>query len=268
MQRENKILLATQVSPPTCFTGWSGEQSPLCFTAAGIGPTPKYVVLHFPPPFSSFMSWVINYQQKCEPCQCLLRLPAKSPYSTEPRSVSAVSSLSLPSSSPLHLLSARAPPTALRSFFIYECILLNCVCKRTSQPLPCQRIGTVLLKRLCFSGSPGVENQTLAEIMHVFLLQVTEDQFCCQQRTLTLVMELRRLYYPDTTPAHWGALKITGIRQPEMYWSVYFMCSQNVKPGQWVKKRAIQSLNTSQYIKHFALHFISKGQVLITCQWE
>lgn len=155
MQRENKILLATQVSPPTCFTGWSGEQSPLCFTAAGIGPTPKYVVLHFPPPFSSFMSWVINYQQKCEPCQCLLRLPAKSPYSTEPRSVSAVSSLSLPSASPLHLLSARAPPTALRSFFIYECILLNCVCKRTSQPLPCQRIGTVLLKRLCFSGSPG-----------------------------------------------------------------------------------------------------------------
>lgn len=159
-------------------------------------------MLHFPPPFSSFMSWVINYQQKCEPCQCLLRLPAKSPYSTEPRSVSAVSSLSLPSASPLHLLSARAPPTALRSFFIYECILLNCVCKRTSQPLPCQRIGTVLLKRLCFSGSPGVENQTLAEIMHVFLLQVTEDQFCCQQRTLTLVMELRRLYYPDTTPAH------------------------------------------------------------------
>lgn len=50
--------------------------------------------------------------------------------------------LSPPPASPPEL---RAPPTALRSFFIYECIQLHCVCKRMSQLLPRQVAGTTLL---------------------------------------------------------------------------------------------------------------------------
>ena len=109
-------------------------------------------------------------------------------------------SLCPPSSSQLHLLSVIAPPTALRSFFIYECILLNCVCKRTNQPLPCQHRGTRMLE-------PGFDflrlrgHPTLVEVTHTFLLEVV-DQFFHQQRTHTLVMELKWLRSIDTTTTH------------------------------------------------------------------
>lgn len=80
-------------------------------------------------------------------------------------------SLSPPSSSQLHLLSATAPPTALRSFFIYECILLNCVCKRTNQPLPCQHHGTRMLEPgFGFLGLWG--HSILVEVTRAFLLEV------------------------------------------------------------------------------------------------
>ena len=126
----------------------------------------------FPSSFRSLKSWVINYQQTWEPCQCELRLPAKSSYSPELRSLSSLSvSLSPPSSSQLHLLSVMAPPTALRSFFIYECILLNCVCKRTNQPLPCQHRGTRMLEPgFDFLGLRG--HPTLVEVTRALLLEV------------------------------------------------------------------------------------------------
>lgn len=121
----------------------SGERFSLWFAGPWIGQSPKFAVLHFPSLLSSLESWVINYQQKCEPCQCRLWLSVGSPCSTELRSRF---SLSLSLASQLHLLSSRAPPIALRSFFIYEYIQLNCVGKRMRQPLPCQCIGTTMLK--------------------------------------------------------------------------------------------------------------------------
>ena len=242
VQRENKILLAAQVSPPTCFMSWSGERLPLCFTAAGTGQTPKCVVLHFPSPFSSIKSWVMNYQRKCEPCQCKLRHPAKSPYSTEPRSTSSIIlSLSLPSSSQLYLLSLRAPCAALRSSFIYECILLNCVCRRTSQPLPCQWSGTMLLKRLWFSEStgesdPGRSYACLppADICESALLPAKETHLGDGVKTAPLYRHHHR-------PLRW----IDDFRHKTTRNTLkcVFHVPQNVKLGYWAEKFSIQSPN-------------------------
>lgn len=108
-------------------------------------------------------------------------------------------SLSLPSSSQLYLLSLRAPCTALRSSFIYECILLNCVCRRTSQPLPCQWSGTMLLKRLWFSRSTGESDRgrsyaclTPADICESALLPAKETHLGDGVKTAPLYRHHRR----------------------------------------------------------------------------
>ena len=139
-------------------------------------------------------------------------------------------SLSPPSSSQLHLLSVMAPPTALRSFFIYECILLNCVCKRTNQPLPCQHRGTRMLE-------PGFDflrlrgHPTLVEVTHTFLLEVVCGSVLPPAKDAHLGdgvemasfnrhhhHPLRRVY--DFRP-----------RTTRNTRDVYVMCSPNVKPA-------------------------------------
>lgn len=97
VRREQRIVSPACVSPPTCF--WAGIRWAFftCFTPTCIGQAPKFVVLHFPSPFSPLKSWVISYQQKCEACQRALWLPARSPCSTELRSRFSLSSSSFTS---------------------------------------------------------------------------------------------------------------------------------------------------------------------------
>lgn len=223
----------------------------------------KVCCASFPLSIQFFKVLVSNYQQKREPCQCVLRLPASSSRSTEPRA----DSLSL-SSSRLHLLGSRAPPTALRSFFIYECIPLNCVSKRRNPPLPCQRIGTVLLKKALIFCVYGV-NPILAEVNRGFLLQVSADKLFHQQRTCTLGMGSQQLRYTDTTTVHCGKLKISGMRQSKIYQNMYFMYNQKCEARMIDQSR---NLPPSDLTLHNELNVLlctySRVRFLIAFKWE
>lgn len=136
--REDRVLSPARVSSYLLLS-WSGEPSLLCFTPTWTGQAPEFVVLHFPSPFSPLKSRVISYQQKCEPCQGVLWLPACSPCSTELRSRFSLSSSSFTSC-------ARGPHPQHSDHFSFMSASSETVCKRMSQPLPCQCPGTTLLK--------------------------------------------------------------------------------------------------------------------------
>lgn len=61
-----KMWFSSPLRSPVLPALWAGQVSVLCCASAasGMGQTPKLVVLHFPSPFRSLKSWVINYQQK------------------------------------------------------------------------------------------------------------------------------------------------------------------------------------------------------------
>lgn len=147
------------------------------------------------------------------PTSCQVRMPS----GAQEYELSLAVSLSPPASSQPHLPSAVAPPTVLRSFSIYECILLNPCPSSIVEP----GFGPLGLR-----GHP-----TLAEVTRTFLLELSVDQFFHQQRKHTLVIELKWLRSTHTTTAHWEGCTISGQRQPEIYRDVYFTCSPNVKPA-------------------------------------
>ena len=132
-------------------------------------------------PFSIQFFKVLGYYLSTNMCTLPVRAPASCQVPTlsgaQEYELSLAVSLSPPFSSQPHLLSAMAPPTALRSFFIYECILRNPCPSSIAEP------GFGLLR---LRGHP-----TLAEVTHTFLLELSVDQFFHQQRKHTLVIRVK-----------------------------------------------------------------------------
>lgn len=117
----------------------------------------------------------------------------------------------------LHLLSSRAPPTALRSFFIYECIQLHCVCRSVSQPLPCRCPGTMLLNSALICREYGGELDPGSSHPWLPPAGVCRPDFH-PQRTHTGVTEPRQHHdVPRSAP------KVLGTRWPKY--------TPDVRPG-------------------------------------